>query len=111
MLSGEVSHVRTKGIKTPLNIVQGQERVWVKRHFISEPYLHEEMALPIYKITEDWIVNQEQPLGSISEQEPKQTQTIYVDGCKVTIRYAGEKNPAAVREIKDILLSSIAKKP
>ena len=110
MLPGEVSHLRTKGITTLLNIVQGQERVRRKRHFISGPYLHEDIALPICKITEDWIVNQEQHLESVSGQESKQTQTIYVDGCKVTIRYASEENPAAVREIKDILLSNILKK-
>ena len=68
------------------------------------------MALPIYKITEDWIVNQEQPLDSVSEQKPKQTQTIYVDGCKVTIRYTEKENPDAIRGIKEILLSNIAKR-
>ena len=50
MLSGEVSRLRTKEIKTPLNIVQGQERVRGKRHFISGPCPHEDMALPFYKI-------------------------------------------------------------
>ena len=50
MLSGKVSRLRTKGITTPLNIMQGQERVRGKRHFISEPCLHEGMALPFYKI-------------------------------------------------------------
>ena len=55
-------------------------------------------------------MNQKQPLESVSGQEPQQTQTIYVDGCKVTIRYAGKENPAAVREIKDILLSNVSKK-
>ena len=50
MLSGEVSRLRTKEIKTPLNIVQGQERVQGKRHFISGPCPHEDMALPFYKI-------------------------------------------------------------
>ena len=48
MLSGEVSRLRTKEIKTPLNIVQGQERVRGKRHFISGPCPHEDMALPFY---------------------------------------------------------------
>ena len=50
MLSGEVSRLRTKEIKTPLNIVQGQERVRGKRHFISGPCPHEDMALPFYQI-------------------------------------------------------------
>ena len=50
MLSGEVSRLRTKEIKTPLNIVQGQERVRRKRHFIPRPCLHEDMDLPFYKI-------------------------------------------------------------
>lgn len=50
MLSGEVSRLRTKKIKTPLNIVRGQEQVRRKRHFIPRPCLHEDMALPFYKI-------------------------------------------------------------
>lgn len=59
------------------------------------------------KYTEEWIVEQKQ---TVFPQSPRQTQTIYVDGCKVTVRYAGKENPAAVREIKDILLSNISKK-
>ena len=47
---------------------------------------------------------------TVFPQRPQQTQTIYVDGCKVTVRYAGKENPAAVREIKDILLSNVSKK-
>ena len=78
MLSGKVSRLRTKEIKTPLNI------------------------------TEEWIVKQKQ---TVFPQRPQQPQTIYVDGCKVTVRYAGKENPAAVREIKDILLSNVSKKP
>ena len=35
---------------------------------------------------------------------------IYVDGCKVTVRYSGHKNPDAIRGIKEILLTNIAKK-
>ena len=33
-----------------------------------------------------------------------------VDGCKVTVRYSGHKNPDAIRGIKEILLTNIAKK-
>ena len=33
-------------------------------------------------------------------------QVFYVDGCKITVRYSGEKNPAAVKNIKDTLISS-----
>lgn len=33
MISGEVSHLRAKEAKTPLNIEQGQERIWGERHF------------------------------------------------------------------------------
>lgn len=58
--------------------------------------------------TEEWIVNQKQ---TVFPQRTQQPQTIYVDGCKVTVRYAGKENPAAVREIKDILLSNVSKKP
>ena len=47
---------------------------------------------------------------TVFPQSPRQMQTIYVDGCKVTVRYAGKENSAAVREIKDILLSNVSKK-
>lgn len=60
------------------------------------------------KYTEEWIVKQKQ---TVFPQRTQQPQTIYVDGCKVTVRYAGKENPAAVREIKDILLSNVSKKP
>ena len=33
-----------------------------------------------------------------------------LDGCKVTVRYSGHKNPDAIRGIKEILLTNIAKK-
>ena len=56
-------------------------------------------------------MNQKQCSECVSTHETAQTQTIYVDGCKVTVRYAGKENPAAVREIKDILLSNVSKKP
>ena len=33
MISGEVSRLRAKGTETPLNIEQGQERIWEERQF------------------------------------------------------------------------------
>ena len=60
--------------------------------------------------TEEWIVNQKQCSECVSTHETAQMQTIYVDGCKVTVRYSGHKNPDAIRGIKEILLTSIAKK-
>lgn len=55
-------------------------------------------------------MEQNQPLQMMPKQEAGQAQTIYVDGCKVTVRYSGQKNPNAVRGIKDILLANIANK-
>ena len=55
-------------------------------------------------------MEQNQPLQMRRRQEAEQDQTIYVDGCKVTVRYSGKKNPNAVRGIKDILLASITNK-
>ena len=60
--------------------------------------------------TEEWIVNQKQCSECVSTHETAQTQTIYVDGCKVTVRYSDHKNPDAIRGIKEILLTNIAKK-
>ena len=59
------------------------------------------------KYTEEWIVEQKQ---TVFPQRTQQPQTIYVDGCKVTVRYSGHKNPDAIRGIKEILLTNIAKK-
>ena len=47
---------------------------------------------------------------TVFPQRTQQPQTIYVDGCKVTVRYSGHKNPDAIRGIKEILLTNIAKK-
>ena len=55
-------------------------------------------------------MNQKQCSECVSTHETAQTQTIYVDGCKVTVRYSGHKNPDAIRRIKEILLTNIAKK-
>ena len=55
-------------------------------------------------------MEQNQPLQMRRGQEAEQAQTIYVDGCKVTVRYSGQKNPNAVRGIKDILLANITNK-
>ena len=30
---------------------------------------------------------------------------IYIGGCKVTVRYSGQKNPSAVKRIKDTLIA------
>ncbi len=38
-----------------------------------------------------------------------QPESFYVDGCKVTVHYSEEKNPDAVRGIRDILLSAAKK--
>ena len=55
-------------------------------------------------------MEQNQPLQMMPKQEAEQAQTIYVDGCKVTVRYSGQNNPNAVRGIKDILLANITNK-
>lgn len=37
----------------------------------------------------------------------QQAQVILVDGHKVTVRYSEQKNPLALRAIKDVLINSI----
>jgi len=39
-----------------------------------------------------------------------QAQVLFVDGHKVTVRYSGEKNPPALRAIKDVLINSVSTK-
>ena len=55
-------------------------------------------------------MEQNQPLQMMPKQEAEQAQTIYVDGYTITVRYSGQKNPNAVRGIKDILLANITNK-
>jgi hypothetical protein len=45
-------------------------------------------------------------LSTRADQPAERPQVFYVDGCKVTVRYSGEKNPAAVKNIKDTLIAS-----
>ena len=45
-------------------------------------------------------------LSTRADQPAEQPQVLYVDGCKITVRYSGEKNPAAAKNIKDTLISS-----
>lgn len=40
----------------------------------------------------------------------EQGQIIFVDGCKVTIRYGTEKNETVMQEIRNILSTGIGKK-
>lgn len=35
----------------------------------------------------------------------KQFQVLYVDGCKVSVKYSGHKNPPVVKKIKDTLIA------
>lgn len=38
----------------------------------------------------------------------EQAQVLFVDGHKVTVRYSGQDNPAALRVIRDTLINSIS---
>lgn len=41
------------------------------------------------------------------EAQPRtEVEVLFIDGCKVTVRYSGQKNPAAVKVIKETLLVS-----
>lgn len=39
-------------------------------------------------------------------QPTARPEVFYLDGCKVTVRYSGGKNPAVVKIIKDTLISN-----
>ena len=41
-----------------------------------------------------------------AEQTGGQPQVLYIDGCKVTVKYSSQKNPRHVSEIKSLLLSA-----
>ena len=40
----------------------------------------------------------------------EQAQVLFVDGHKVTVKYSGQDNPAALRVIRDTLINSISRK-
>lgn len=44
-------------------------------------------------------------LSQRTNQTAEQPKVFYIDGCKVTVRYSGKKNPSAVKNIKDTLIS------
>ena len=44
-------------------------------------------------------------LSQRTDQTAEQPKVLYIDGCKVTVRYSGQKNPSAVKNIKDTLIS------
>ena len=39
-------------------------------------------------------------------QLPTEVEVLFIDGCKVTVRYSRQKNPSAVKVIKETLLVS-----
>lgn len=41
------------------------------------------------------------------EQKTEQLQVVYIDGCKITIKYNDQQNPKAVKNIKDALISGV----
>ena len=40
-----------------------------------------------------------------ADQSAEQPKVVYIGGCKVTVRYSGQKNPSAVKRIKDTLIA------
>ena len=44
-------------------------------------------------------------LSQRTDQTAEQPKVLYIDGCKVTVRYSSQKNPSAVKNIKDTLIS------
>ena len=44
------------------------------------------------------------------EQKTEQRQVVYIDGCKITVKYSDQKNPKAVKNIKDALISGVSVK-
>jgi hypothetical protein len=42
------------------------------------------------------------------KQPTEQPQIVYIDGCKVTIKYSRQENPPALQAIRDVLINSIS---
>ncbi len=47
-------------------------------------------------------------LQAHASDKGQQPQTIFVDGHKVTLRYAGQENPPALRAIRDTLINGLS---
>ncbi len=46
--------------------------------------------------------------GAKLKQPAEQPQVIYIDGCRVTIKYSRHENPPALQAIRDVLINSIS---
>ena len=47
-------------------------------------------------------------ISAKADQSIERSTAIYVDGCKVTIKYSKQENPPALRAIRDVLINSIS---
>ena len=46
--------------------------------------------------------------GAKLKQPAEQPQVIYIDGCRVTLKYSRQENPPALQAIRDVLINSIS---
>ena len=72
----------------------------------QEPHLHEGAVFVILCETmEDCTMEKKVQLPK--EAQPwTEVEVLFIDGCKVTVRYSRQKNPSAVKVIKETLLVS-----
>lgn len=84
---------------------RGQERLWGERQLISGPRLREGVALTILQNRDGGFCMNDKTSFEREQGDTGHPEPFYVDGCKVTVHYSEGKNPGAIREIRDILLS------
>lgn len=93
----------SKGTVTPTSLADIVED-WLSRY--QEPHLHEGAVFVILCETmEDCTM--EKKIQLPKEAQPwTEVEVLFIDGCKVTVRYSRQKNPSAVKVIKETLLVS-----
>ena len=83
----------------------------------QRPYVHQSTAPEAASPAAEGIPEQAPPAASpkgpktknrsMAANAPKERRLVlYIDGCKVSVKYSDQENPAAVQNIKDTLISS-----
>lgn len=76
------------------------------KQYISKPCPHEDAVFVVFKYRLGAYIMKKDKLPVHPGQSGQESQVLYIDGCKVSVKYSDQKNPAAVQNIKDILISS-----
>lgn len=79
----------------------------LQKQYISKPCPQEGAVFVVFKYIRLGVQHYEKDkLPMQPDQGGKESQVLYIDGCKVSVKYSDQENPAVVQNIKDTLISS-----